>query len=104
MTGKYRGNRFVRSAGFIKKLVPLLLFPAMYMMTDIIMSVSADRMVRCFMSTECIRLQRHLTAKTTGTYYVYVENIEIQRKSVQQAILLDSMVLRYRRITLYIAE
>ena len=60
---KIPGNRFVRSAGFIKKLVPLLLFPAMYMMTDIIMSVSADRMVRCFMLTECIRLQRHLTAR-----------------------------------------
>ena len=60
---KIPGNNFVRSAGFIKKLVPRLLFPAMYMMTDIIMSVSADRMVRCFMSTECIRLQRHLTAR-----------------------------------------
>ena len=55
---KIPGNRFVRSGAFIK-----LLFPAMYMMTDIIMSVSADRMVRCFMSTECIRLQRHLTAR-----------------------------------------
>lgn len=60
---KVPGNNFARSGAFIKKAGPLLLFPAMYMMTDIIMSVSADRMVRCFMLTECIRLQRHLTAR-----------------------------------------
>ena len=60
---KIPGNNLYVQEVLLKKLVPLLLFPAMYMMTDIIMSVSADRMVRCFMLTECIRLQRHLTAR-----------------------------------------
>ena len=60
---KIPGNNFVRSAGFIKKAGSTIVVSC-YVYDDRYHHVGIRRrMVRCFMSTECIRLQRHLTAK-----------------------------------------